>query len=186
MLHDHIAILHDHITILIISQYYMIISQYYMIISQYYMIIAQYYLIISQYYMIISSFHAITEPNQSPKTPSVLSSHYQATASPPQANIGLRVRNRHLKSARKYVIPGRKQALVKDNGKSVGESCACSPATLSTEGFFKKLIRALVFSCDVIQIPNKHDISELRSFLLWSPFGRPTPVWGPPVGVICF
>ena len=145
LLHDRITKLHDHITKLwsqnytiisynymIMSQNYMIISQYYIIISQYYMIISQYYMVISHYYLIISQYymsyhhsmpwnHEITEPNQSPRTPSVLSSHSQATVSHPRANIRLWVRNRHIKSAIKDKIPGKTQTLVKDNGKSFVE-----------------------------------------------------------------
>ena len=121
--------------------------------------------------------HKMAPANESPRTPSVVSSHSRATAGHPKTNIRLRVPNRHIKSARKAVIPGRKPALVKDNKKSFGESCVWSLATLSTEGFFNTPLRKYVFSCDFANI-RKTGISELRNFLHRSRFGRPIPVWG--------
>ena len=91
ILYDHITILYDHITIL-------------------------YDHITILYDHIIRSSHQM----KAQRIPSVLSSHCQATTKHPKANIRLRVRNRHIKSVRKDVIPGRKRALVKDNGKSFG------------------------------------------------------------------
>ena len=93
--------------------------------------------------------HKPTPSNESPRTPSVVSSHSQATASHPKANIRLRVRDRHIKSARKYVIPGRKRTLAKDNGKSFGESYVCLPATISTKGVTP--LGKLVFFCDFVE-----------------------------------
>ena len=122
--------------------------------------------------------HESTAANQSPRTPSVLSSHSQATARPPQANIGLRVRNRHLKSARTYAIPARKQTLVEDNGKPFGEQLRMLPSyTFYTERFFKNPLVKVVRSAILLKLQTKL-ISELRNSLLRSPFGRPTPVSG--------
>ena len=40
---------------------------------------------------------------------------------PPQANLWLRVRNQHVRSQRKRVVPGGKQTLVRDTGKTFRE-----------------------------------------------------------------
>ena len=71
--------------------------------------------------MLYEGNQKITLSNESPRTPSVVSSHSRATASNRKAILRLRVRNRCIKSARKIVIPGRKQTLVKDNRKLSGE-----------------------------------------------------------------
>ena len=122
--------------------------------------------------------HEITARNESPRTPSVLSRHSRATTSHPKANIGLRVRNRHLKSARRNAFPGRKQALVKDDRKSFGEKLR----VLSRYTFYRRILQKpswkIRFSAILSKI-RKTGISELRNFLRRRPFGRPIPVWGP-------
>ena len=107
---------------------------------------------------------------------------FQATPRPPlpNANIRLRVRNWHIKSARKYVLLGRKQALVKADRESFGEKLRM----LSRYTFYllrdssKKPFRKFVFSASSSKI-RKSGIWELRNFLRRSQFGRPIPVWGP-------
>ena len=103
--------------------------------------------------------HEITDPNRSPRAPSVLSSHPQATVSHPKANIRLRVRNRHLKSTRNWRFQEENGPSWKMTGNPSVKSCACSPATLSTEGFFKNPLRKLLF----LRFCRKSEISEFRS-----------------------
>ena len=79
--------------------------------------------------------------------------HSQATTSLPKANIGLPVRNRHFKSARKKTFPVRKWALVKDDRKSFGAKLRRVPSYT----FYRR----------ILQKPSRR------------PFGRPIPVWGP-------
>ena len=105
--------------------------------------------------------HKIAPSNESPRTPSVVSSHSWANASHPKANIRLRVRIRHITSARKYVILGRKRTLVKDYKKSLGESCVWSPTTLYTIGFFQKKLRQLV--CFSLRCCRKSETLEFRN-----------------------
>ena len=128
------------------------------------------------------SCHETTARNESPRTPSVLSRHSQATASHPKPNIRLRVRNRHLNQQEKRRFQEENRPSWKIMGHPSVKSCVCSAATLSTEGLFKNPLRKLVF-CDVVQHPKTWNFGA-PDFLLRSPFGRPTPVWGPRAGII--
>ena len=153
---------------MLVSQYFIITSPYYMIISQYHHVtwsyrntawsyrnitwsyhnIAwSYHNITWSYHNIIWSYHhampcnhKITPRNESPRTPSVLSRHSQVTASHPKANIRLRVRNRHLKSARNMWFKEENGPSWKIKGNPSVERCVCSPTTLSTKDSSKYLL----------------------------------------------
>ena len=82
----------------------------------------------------------------------------QATASHPKVNIRLRVRNRHIKSARKYMIPGRKQAHVEDIRKSFGEKSRMLAST-----FFKRILEKTFYTISVSAMLSMIDKLEFRS-----------------------
>ena len=84
----------------------------------------------------------------------------QVTASHPKANIRFRVRNRHIKSARKYIIVRRNRPSWKITGNPSVKSCVCSPGTLSTKGFFKNPLRKFVL---FLRFYRKSEKLEFRS-----------------------
>ena len=100
----------------------------------------------------------------------------RATASHPRANIRLRVRNRHLKSARKYAIPGRKRTLVKNDRKSFGGKLRMLSSYTFYRGFFKNPLRKLVFFSAILSNIRTTGISELRKTWTWG------AVWGITLG----
>ena len=121
----------------------MVISQCYNATSQYYLIIS--ILVIWSYHHIMPGNHKIILSNESPRAASVLSSHSQATASHQNANIQLSVRNRHIKSARKWVILGREQALVKDNRTSFDKKLRVVPSHTFYRRVLQNFLRKIVF-----------------------------------------
>ena len=117
--------------------------------------------VIWSFHHITPGNHKITPSSESPRTPSVASSHSRPTASHLKTNIRLRVPNRHIKSTRKVVIPRRKQALVKDNRKSFGGKLRMLSSYTLPKDSSKTLLEKLCF-CDVVEIPKKWNFGALE------------------------
>ena len=147
-----------------------------MIISQYFMIITILHNHITILHRHMTSRHEIGTQSKAKDTKrpfNPLPGHHKPPTSKHWAPSSKSAR----KISKKICDSRKKRALVKDNGNPSVKSCVCSPATLSTEGFFKKpSSKSRVFAS--LSNIRKTGNSELRNSLLRSPFGRPTPVWG--------